>query len=67
MPIRLLFLNTRDQCGADVAVHLTLMANFTSEEVQVFVISNSEASDADEMRVLLRGYAQYLKRISAIG
>jgi glycosyltransferase involved in cell wall biosynthesis len=50
MPIRLLFLNTRDQCGADVAVHLTLMKNFTAEEVEIFVISNSEASDAEEMR-----------------
>jgi glycosyltransferase involved in cell wall biosynthesis len=53
MPIRLLFLNTRDQCGADVAVHLMLMANFAPEEVEVFVISNSEAGDADEMRVRL--------------
>ena len=53
MPIRLLFLNTRDQCGADVAVHLTLMTNFTSDQVQLFVISNSEASDADEMRARL--------------
>jgi len=51
MPIRLLFLNTRDQCGADVAVHLMLMANFTADEVEVFVISNSEAADADDMRV----------------
>jgi glycosyltransferase involved in cell wall biosynthesis len=53
MPIRLLFLNTRDSCGADVAVHLMLMANFAPSEVQVFVISNSEASDADDMRVRL--------------
>lgn len=51
MPIRLLFLNTRDQCGADVAVHLTLMQNFDPSEVEVFVISNSEAADADEMQV----------------
>jgi glycosyltransferase involved in cell wall biosynthesis len=50
MPIRLLFLNTRDQCGADVAVHLSLMSHFTSDEVQVFVLSNSEAVDAAEMR-----------------
>jgi glycosyltransferase involved in cell wall biosynthesis len=55
MPIRLLFLNTRDQCGADVAVHLTLMKNFAADEVEVFVISNSEASDAEEMRVRLAG------------
>jgi glycosyltransferase involved in cell wall biosynthesis len=53
MPIRLLFLNTRDQCGADVAVHLTLMKNFASDEVEVFVISNSEAADAEDMRVRL--------------
>jgi len=50
-PIRLLFLNTRDQCGADVAVHLSLMTHFDPQQVEVFVISNSEALDADEMRV----------------
>src|SRR5271170_7171805 len=55
MPIRLLFLNTRDTCGADVAVHLALMANFAPDEVKVFVISNSEATDAEEMRVRLSG------------
>jgi glycosyltransferase involved in cell wall biosynthesis len=53
MPIRLLFLNTRDQCGADVAVHLMLMANFTADEAEVFVISNSQAADAEELRVRL--------------
>lgn len=53
MPIRLLFLNTRDQCGADVAVHLMLMAHLDAREVEVFVISNSEAADADDMRVRL--------------
>jgi glycosyltransferase involved in cell wall biosynthesis len=50
MPIRLLFLNTRDQCGADVAVHLSLMTHFAPDEAEVFVISNSEAADAQEMR-----------------
>jgi glycosyltransferase involved in cell wall biosynthesis len=55
MPIRLLFLNTRDLCGADVAVHLMLMAHFTADEVQVFVISNSEAADAEEMRARFAG------------
>ncbi len=50
MPIRLLFLNTRDQCGADVAVHLVLMTNFAPEDVEVSVLSNSEAADADDMR-----------------
>jgi glycosyltransferase involved in cell wall biosynthesis len=50
MPTRLLFLNTRDQCGADVAVHLMLMANFAADEVEVFVMSNSEAADAADMQ-----------------
>jgi glycosyltransferase involved in cell wall biosynthesis len=51
MPIRLLFLNTRDHCGADVGVHLTLMKHFSPDAVKVFVISNSEALDASEMRL----------------
>ncbi len=51
MPTRLLFLNTRNQCGADVAVHLMLMANFAAADVKVFVVSNSEATDAAEMRI----------------
>jgi glycosyltransferase involved in cell wall biosynthesis len=55
MPIRLLFLNTRDQCGADVAVHLMLMKHFAWDEVEIFVISNSEASDVEDMRVRLAG------------
>lgn len=50
MATRVLYLNTRDQCGADVAVHLTLMRHFAPSEAEVFVLSNSEASDADAMR-----------------
>jgi glycosyltransferase involved in cell wall biosynthesis len=53
MPIRLLFLNTRDQCGADVAVHLMMMKNFAPNEVEIYVISNSEAADAEDMRMRL--------------
>lgn len=52
-PVRLLFLNTRDQCGADVAVHLSLMTNFAPDEVEIFVVSNSEAADAQDMRTRL--------------
>jgi glycosyltransferase involved in cell wall biosynthesis len=55
MPIRLLFLNTRDQCGADVAVHLSLMKHFEAGEAEVHVISNSEAADADDMRLRFAG------------
>ncbi len=53
MPVRVLFLNTRDQCGADVSVHLSLMKNFASHEAQIFLISNSEAADAGDMRARL--------------
>jgi len=67
MPIRLLFLNTRDRCGADVAVHLSLMKNFAPGEVQVFVISNSEASDAAEMRATLAGMPHVTTRFLPLG
>lgn len=50
MPIRVLFLNTRDQRGADVDVHLTLMRHFEPDQVEAHLISNSEASDALSMR-----------------
>lgn len=67
MPIRLLFLNTRDDCGADVAVHLMLMANFASDEVEVFVISNSEAADAEDMRARLAGMAHVKSTFLPLG
>jgi glycosyltransferase involved in cell wall biosynthesis len=67
MPIRLLFLNTRDQCGADVAVHLMLMKNFAPDEVQVFVISNSEAMDAEDMRVRLAGMPHVVSEFLPLG
>src|ERR1700688_2719740 len=67
MPIRLLFLNTRDQRGADVDVHLMLMKNFASEDVEVFVTSNSEASDAEDMRVRLAAMPHVASRFLPLG
>ncbi len=67
MSIRLLFLNTRDQCGADVAVHLTLMKNFSPDEVQVFVISNSEAMDAGDMRARFAEMPQVVSQFLPLG
>jgi glycosyltransferase involved in cell wall biosynthesis len=67
MPIRLLFLNTRDLCGADVAVHLMLMANFAPDEVEVFVVSNSEAADAEDMRVRFAGMPQVTAKFLPLG
>jgi glycosyltransferase involved in cell wall biosynthesis len=67
MPIRLLFLNTRDQIGADVAVHLMLMANFAPGEVELFVISNSEAADAEEMRIRLAAMPHAISAFLPLG
>jgi glycosyltransferase involved in cell wall biosynthesis len=53
MPTRVLFLNTRDSCGADVAVHLSLVTHFAPEETEIFFVSNSEAADAADMRARL--------------
>lgn len=66
-PIRLLILNTRDQCGADVSVHLMLMANFAAHEVEVFVISNSEAADVEDMRIRLAGMSHVSSRFLPLG
>lgn len=66
-PIRLLFLNTRDHCGADVAVHLSLMTHFTSDEAKVFVLSNSEAADADDMRTRFAGMPYVSARFLPLG
>src|SRR5271168_3646612 len=66
-PIRLLILNTRDQCGADVSVHLMLMANFAADEVEVFVISNSEAADVDDMPARLPGMPYVTSRFLPLG
>jgi glycosyltransferase involved in cell wall biosynthesis len=67
MTIRLLFLNTRDQCGADVAVHLMLMTNFAAAEAEVFVMSNSEATDADDMRIRLAGLPRVASTFLPLG
>jgi glycosyltransferase involved in cell wall biosynthesis len=67
MPIRLLFLNTRDQCGADVAVHLGLMANLPPGEVEVYVLSNSEAADAEQMRARLAALPHVTSRFLPLG
>jgi glycosyltransferase involved in cell wall biosynthesis len=67
MTIRLLFLNTRDQCGADVAVHLMLMTNFAADEAEVFVMSNSEASDAADMRLRLAGLPRVTSAFVPLG
>ena len=53
-PTRALFLNTREQCGADVAVHLSLIRSFDPRRTRAFLLSNSQADDADEMRAVCR-------------
>jgi glycosyltransferase involved in cell wall biosynthesis len=48
-PVRVLFLNTRDRCGADVAVHLGLMRAFDRNRALPYILSNSQANDARAM------------------
>jgi glycosyltransferase involved in cell wall biosynthesis len=55
MPVRLLFLNTADGYGADVAVHVMLMSHFAPSEAEIFVLSNSQAADAEQMRDVFAG------------
>jgi glycosyltransferase involved in cell wall biosynthesis len=44
-----------------------LMANFASDEVEVFVLSNSEASDADDMRTRLAGLPHVVSTFLPLG
>ncbi len=53
-PVKLLFINTRASVGADVAVHLQLIENFTAEQCQVFITSNTQASDYSKTMMRLR-------------
>ncbi|MCW3094989.1 MAG: glycosyltransferase family 1 protein [Chthonomonadaceae bacterium] len=51
--VRVLFVNTRSQIGADVAVHVTLIQNFPADEVEVHLVTNRNAVDLDKMRALM--------------
>lgn len=51
--VRVLFVNTRSQIGADVAVHITLMQNFPSDQVEVHLVTNRNASDLAAMQAAL--------------
>jgi glycosyltransferase involved in cell wall biosynthesis len=53
-PVKLLFINTRSSVGADVAVHLQLIENFTAEQCKVFITSNTQASDYSKTMTRLR-------------
>jgi glycosyltransferase involved in cell wall biosynthesis len=44
-----------------------LMKNFVSDEVEVFVMSNSEASDVDDMRVRLAGMPHVVSKFFPLG
>jgi len=66
-PTRVLFLNTRDRCGADVAVHLSLMRHFDPAATRVFVLSNSQAGDVDAMRATFAGMPHDEARFQPLG
>ena len=52
--IRVLFLNTRSALGADVAVHVTLIQNFDPAQVEVYVATNRNATDLEQMLTAMR-------------
>jgi len=49
-PIRILFLNTRDALGADVAVHITLARAFDATPVQVWAATGLHETGPDSAR-----------------
>src|SRR5690349_8882118 len=51
---RVLFVNTRSQLGADVAVHLTLIQNLNPEQVEVHIATNRNAVDLEKTLGILR-------------
>lgn len=51
-PTRVLFFNTRDHRGADVDVHLSLIRSFDARKTRAYLLSNSEAGDANAMRAV---------------
>ncbi|HEX5322835.1 MAG TPA: glycosyltransferase [Capsulimonadaceae bacterium] len=66
-PVRVLFLNTRDQCGADVAVHLGLMHAFDRERALPYVLSNSQAVDAQAMARIYEEIPDLTHRFAPLG
>lgn len=53
-PVKILFINTRTSVGADVAVHLQLIENFTSDQCKVFIATNTKANDYIKTMARLR-------------
>lgn len=66
-PIRVLFLNTRDWCGADVAVHLSLIRAFDRERTRPYLLSNSQAADHAAMERTCREIGDLSYRFAPLG
>lgn len=52
--VRVLFVNTRNRLGADVAVHLMLIRHFDPAEVEVHIAINRNALERDKMVAAMR-------------
>lgn len=66
-PLRVLFFNSRDQRGADVDVHLSLMRSFDARRTLPFLVSNRQAEDADEMMRICRTIPGLKFRFESLG
>ena len=65
--VRVLFVNTRSQIGADVAGHITLIKNFPADQVEVHLATNSNATDLESMRALMALLPHVRLRIDDLG
>lgn len=65
--LRVLFVNTRSRIGADVAVHLTLIQNFSADEVEVHLVTNRSAVDVEKMRALMAHLPHVRLQIADLG
>lgn len=67
MPIRVLFVNTRDRVGADVAVHLSLMRHAADEGVDAWMVANRHSLDRSRLADQLGADAQTRLQWAGLG
>jgi len=65
--VRVLFVNTRSEIGADVAVHITLIQNFPADEVEVHLVTNRNALDLEKMLALMAPLPHVRVQIADLG
>ncbi len=67
MPTNVLFFNSRDDYGADVAIHVALMRSFDRSKTQPFVLGNTQSDDAERMRKIYASIPDMKVRLAPLG